>query len=175
MTDQEQNETKRDNKTGAFLWDKWLLLMFIAATAILFLVLNREANSFMSDARLYPYVVTILGLALCALSVVRVLTGKEPNHDVQNGKELEGDDQKIRQNYKNIIGYLLVFTAFYFSIWLVGFLISAGVFMLCFMRYFDQSYLKMAIYAVCGLIMVEALSRLLQLELPTGALLEFFI
>ncbi|GAB1269044.1 hypothetical protein NBRC116493_22970 [Aurantivibrio infirmus] len=149
-------------------WDKRLLLFFVAALFVLFLVLNREANTFLPDARLYPYVTTIMGVFLVALSVVRIIMGREPNLDAQSGKNQEETEEQTRNAYRKIVAYMAVFCCFYFSIWIVGFRISAVVFVFSFIRYFGHSYLRSTIYALMGLVMVEALSRLLSLELPPG-------
>jgi len=149
-------------------WDKLLLLCFISALFILFLVLNRVANTFLPDARLYPYVMTNIALLLSLLSIFRVITGREPNLDAQSGKDQNQSAEQTRHAYKKIVAYMLLFCAFYFAVWLVGFRVPAVLFVFGFIRYFGHSYLQSAFYAFCGFSMIEILSRLLHLELPPG-------
>lgn len=149
-------------------WDTRLLLCFISALFVLFLILNRVANTFLPDARLYPYVMTSIALLLSVLSILRVITGREPNLDAQSGRDQEGSVEQTRYAYQKIVGYMLLFCAFYFGVWIVGFRIPAVLFVFGFIRYFGHSYLQSAFYAFCGISMVEILSRLLHLELPSG-------
>lgn len=149
-------------------WDKVLLLSFVAALLVLFLVLNREANTFLPDARLYPYVMTIIGILFAVLSIVRIAMGKEPNIDAQSGKDQEETEAQTRNTYRKIIAYMAVLSCFYFAIWVIGFKVSAVLFVFGFIRYFGHSYLRSTVYAFFGIVMVEFLSRLLHLDLPPG-------
>jgi len=161
------------DKDSALKWDKVLLLGFIAALSTLFIVLNREANGFFPDARLYPYVVTILGMVLAVLSVVRVMLGKEPNMDAQTGKDWNLSAEHTREAYRKTVVYLLMFCCFYLGIWLLGFRLASGLFVFGFIRSFGHSYASSAVYVFCGIILTEVLSRVLHMTLPVGLLLDF--
>ncbi len=171
LPDQALDYNIEATKDSALDWDKRLLLSFIATLTLLFIVLNREANSFFPDARLYPYVMTVIGLAIAALSVFRVLLGKEPNKDAQNGKEWTLSAEGTRHAYKKTIIYLAMFSSFYFGIWIMGFRIAAFVFVLGFFRSFGHNYPWSVVYALTGLMLVEGLSRVLGLVLPPGLLI----
>lgn len=173
LPDQALDNNIEATKDSALDWDKRLLLSFIATLTLLFIVLNREANSFFPDARLYPYVMTVIGLAIAAFSVYRVLMGKEPNKDAQNGKEWSLSAEGTRHGYKKTIIYLAMFSSFYLGIWIVGFRVAAIVFVLVFFRSFGHNYRWSTVYALTGLLLVEGLSRVLGLVLPPGLLYSF--
>lgn len=172
MMDKLSDKKERLENDSALKWDRNLLIGFIIVLSALLIVLNREADGFFPDARLYPYVMTIIGLVLAAISIVRVVLGKEPNMDAQNGKERDLSAEQTRRAYKMTIGYMLVFTAFYLGIWLFGFRIAAAVFVFGFIRYFGHTYLRSSIYSFFGVLLVEVLSRILHLVLPLGLIIE---
>jgi hypothetical protein len=175
MPEAKTNKLSEPSKNSALVWDKTLLLAFIAVLSLLLIVLNREANSFLSDARLYPYVMSIIGLVLSALSIVRVIMGREPTVDPQSGKDWDLSAEHTRDAYQKTLIYLLMFCGFYLGIWLFGFRLAAGVFVFGFIHSFGHSYGRSALYALAGLAMLEGLSRLLSLTLPNGLVYEFLL
>ena len=148
--------------------DRKTLIGFVTAVGILFFVLNRDANGFLPDARLYPFVMTATGMAIAVLALLRVFMGQEPILDSASGKTEAESDEQQRKAYRQAGLYALFIVGFYLGIWVVGFRIAAAIFTFSFIRYFGLSAYKAAAYAVAGLVLVEALSRLLQLVLPSG-------
>ena len=148
--------------------DRRTLIGFVSVMGILFFVLNRNANGFLPDARLYPFVMTAMGAVLAVFALFRVLTGKEPVLDSASGKAEEESHEEQLEAYRQAGLYALLIVGFYLGIWLVGFRIAAAVFTFSFMKYSGLSAAKSAIFAAFGLVLVEVLSRLLQLVLPGG-------
>lgn len=150
--------------------DRFVLLGFIAFIAILFFTLNRLANGFFPDARLYPYVMTIIGLTLAVLAFIRVFTGKEPFADIPGSDPNSNGLQQMWVPYGKAGFYLSLILVFYVGIWFIGFRLAAVIFVFCFVRFNGQTLLSSALYATAGLIMVEILGRILQLALPGGVI-----
>lgn len=167
------NKNNGHNKFNPLFWDKYLLLAAIVIMVGVFILLNRTANGFFPDARLYPYVMTIIGLAVALLSIVRVLLNKEPNMDAQNGKEWHESPEKIQDSYLKTLAYLLVFIVFYLGIWLLGFRVASALFVFMFIRHFKHSYLQSIIFTLCGVALVEFLKRILNLEFPNALIADF--
>jgi hypothetical protein len=166
MTDRNTGEEKPENPGQPPGLDRTVLLVFVGLLGVLFLWLNRIADGFMPDARLYPFVMTLVGGMLAAVAFIRVYQGKEPILDASSGKQ--ADDRQDMQIYRQAVAYLLYFTAFYLGIWLLGFRVASVLSVFGFMRYFGQSNVMAGVYALAGLALVETLSRLLQLVLPSG-------
>jgi len=144
------------------------LLGFLAVALIVLFVLNRVANGFLPDARLFPFVMTAVGCVLGLAALGRVLLRQEPIQDSSLGK---GDDEtleKQRHAYLEAAFYLVLISGFYLGIWLVGFRLAALLFTFGFMKHFGQSTRHALSYALAGLVLIEVLSRLLQLVLPGG-------
>ncbi len=162
-------------KSGPLGWDKKLLLVFLVLLGFGFIVLNRQANGFLPDARLYPYVITWIGLFFVAFSALRLWQGKEPNEDAQNGKTDDDTEAQVRATYKSTLFYLALFSGFYLAVWLIGFRVAAGLFVFFFMRSFGHSYRWALVYALLGLLMVEGLAFILSLSLPFGLLVDWLV
>ena len=170
------------NKSTAASLDRKILLALIGLLAGFFIAMLMGAREFMPDARLYPFVMSMLGIALAFFAAVRVFAGKEPREEHKRmgpgtnaeTKQDEPSRENILRPYQGAAYYLLGLCLFYTGIGLLGFRLATVVFVFSFMRYNKQSLIACAIYGALGLLLVESLSRLLGLVLPAGLWLSLF-
>ena len=141
---------------------------------LVLIYLNHLADGFLPDARLYPYLMTLIGVGVVVTALIRVYLGKEPIIDASSGKDMESSAQPELLQYRRALFFLTLIAGFYLGVWLLGFRIAALLFVFSFLRYFEQSLTYSAISAIAGLVMVEVLSRILQLVLPTSILGSLF-
>lgn len=171
--DEVLNENTSSKNTFIQKWDKYLLLFFIVSLILFLILLNRQSNDFFPDARLYPFYMTILGILLSIVSIIRVVLGKEPNVDMNAEKEWNLSSENIVRNYTLTTRYLLMFVGFYLGVWLFGFYVSSAIFVFSFIKlYGKHTLLICTLFTVFGLLLVKAISWILDLVMPTGLILE---
>ncbi len=148
----------------------FLTLFFI----LLFSYVVYEAWDMPIQARLYPWTIGIIALALLAFQFVRELIPSKKASSRETGVDIDFTDEEASRAGKikalELFGWLYGFAIL---LWLLGFFISVPLMVLGYMiRHKESMVLTISLPLGCGFVTWLVFGNFLHLPFPPGVILE---
>jgi hypothetical protein len=152
-----------------------LLTVFLIAFFIFIVV---QSSDMPEKAKMYPWVVGLIALALLAFQLVREILparGDEPRETRETGADVDFTDEEAspegRRRTLELFGWIYGFTLL---LWLIGFYLSIPVMVFAYLlRHREGPILTVVMPTVAGLATWGLFDNLLNLPFPPGVLFEW--
>jgi hypothetical protein len=150
--------------------DYRVLLGFLTLILVTFVATWVASGGFMPGARLFPYYLAAAGTLITLLAIIRAALGVEPSRGP--GQVLPSRDDDATAAYRKSAAILGGIALYFVGVLLVGFMVSTAIYIVTFLRFYDQSYLYGVLCAAGALTFVSVLNWALDLHLPMGWLYD---
>lgn len=140
-------------------------IAFATFLGLLFLLAALDALSFPWLARLFPLVVGSFGFGFCLVEIARLtkVEGTPPRGEAAEGEEQPG--------FRTVLPYLLWLAGYYGAVWVLGFLLATGLYLVTFLRAEARmSWLSSFLGAGAMVAVVLILGEAMSLHWPQGEL-----
>jgi hypothetical protein len=146
--------------------DWFVLLGLLGLVIITFVITWIASYDFLPGARLFPYFVAAIGGLVAVAAFVRVWMGFEPGSGP--GQTIPTADDDAWAAYRTAALIVGSIGLYYAAIWLVGFLVATALYLVCFARAYQQSYVYAVLTACAALAFVFTINVTLDLHMPIG-------
>lgn len=147
-----------------------LTLFFIVVFAYIFY----EARDMPPQAKLYPWTVSIIALALLAFQIVRELFFSPGEHSRETGADVDfTEEEASAEGRKRAFELFLWVYGFALALWLLGFFVAIPVMVFLYLlRHREGWIVTIVMPAVAGLATWGLFDNLLHLPFPPGLVFE---
>lgn len=126
------------------------------------------------QAKLYPWTVGLIALALLAYQLVREIMPSDTENSRETGVDIDFTDEEASREGKRkaleLFGWLYGFALL---LWLLGFFVSVPLMVLAYMlRHRESMVMTISLPVGCGLVTWIVFGHFLHLPFPPGIILE---